>query len=99
MSNYVLSFRSNAGQSADPEHEAAWGAWFEQIGASVVDFGHRVGRATLLGSGNSPAGTVLSGYVVINAESFDAATTLAQGCPGLAHGGAVEVGEALESAS
>lgn len=49
MSNYVLSFRSKAGQSADPEHEAAWGEWFEQIGASVVDFGHRVGRGTLLG--------------------------------------------------
>ncbi len=93
MSNYVLSFRSKSDQAPDPEQEAAWGRWFGEIGASIVDFGNRVGRATTLGE-TAPS-TVLAGYMLIKADSYDAAVALAQGCPGLAHGGAVEVGETV----
>ena len=35
----------------------------------------------------------LTGYSVLKADSLAAATTLAKGCPVLAHGGAVEVYE------
>ena len=37
--------------------------------------------------------TALSGYIVLSADSFDAALEVAKGCPGLAYGGAIEVGE------
>ncbi|MDQ6776403.1 MAG: hypothetical protein M3071_09350 [Actinomycetota bacterium] len=93
MSSYVLSFRGQTGRASDPEQEAAWGQWFEELGASIVDFGNRVGRATTLGE--TAAGTVLTGYMLIKAESYDAAVALAKGCPGLARGGAVEVGETV----
>ncbi len=93
MSNYVLSFRSKSDQAPDPEQEAAWGRWFGEIGASIVDFGNRVGRATALGE-TAPS-TVFAGYMLIKADSYDAAVALAKGCPGLAHGGAVEVGETV----
>ena len=61
----------------------------------MVDFGNRVGRATALGETSS--GSVLTGYVLVEADSYDDAIALAQGCPGLAHGGGVEVGETVPS--
>lgn len=97
MSNYVLSFRGKSDQAPDPGQEAAWGQWFGEIGASIVDFGHRVGRATALGE-TAPS-TVLTGYVLIKAESYDAAVAVAKGCPGLAHGGGVEVAATIASIS
>jgi len=39
----------------------------------------------------------LSGYVVIDADTLDAAASIAQGCPGLTMGGRVEVGETVPS--
>ncbi len=98
MSNYVLSFRNQPDRAVDASLEAAWGAWFQQIGASVVDFGSRVDRVSALGScGNGMADdqAVLSGYVVISADDLEAAVTVAKGCPGLQHGGGVEVGETV----
>lgn len=91
MSNYVLSFRGRSDQASDPEQEAAWDQWFGEIGASIVDFGNRVRRATTLGE--TAPNTVLTGYLLIQADSYDAAVAVARGCPGLAYGGAVEVGE------
>ncbi|MFZ0090137.1 MAG: hypothetical protein WAL63_11560 [Solirubrobacteraceae bacterium] len=93
MSNYVLSFRGRSDRAADPEQEAAWGQWFGEIGASIVDPGNRVGRTAALGE--TGPGTVLTGYTLIQADSYEAAVALAKGCPGLAHGGAVEVGQTI----
>jgi hypothetical protein len=90
MSNYVFSFRGARGQTADAEQEAAWGKWLGEIGPKIVDAGNRVGRATAVGDTGS---TVLSGYIVISADTLDAALEVAKGCPGLAYGGAIEVGE------
>jgi hypothetical protein len=94
MSSYVLAFRSPEDRVVDADEEAAWGQWFQQIGASVVDFGHRVGRVRTLGPGTD--GRVLAGYVVVGADTLDAAVALAQGCPGLRHGASVEVGATVE---
>ncbi len=93
MSHYVLSFRGRSDRTADHAQEVAWGEWFGEIGSSIVDPGNRVGRATALGE--TGPGTVLTGYTLIQADSYDAAVALAKGCPGLAHGGAVEVGETI----
>jgi hypothetical protein len=92
MSNYVLSFRGQSDRPAGADEEAAWGQWFQELGGAVVDFGNRIGRTTALGSAGSD-GNVLTGYVVIAADDFESAVALAKGCPGLAHGGGVEVGE------
>jgi hypothetical protein len=42
MSKYVLAFRADPSRDAAPGAEAAWGAWFADLGASVVDAGSRV---------------------------------------------------------
>lgn len=99
MSNYILSFRSQPVKPTDTQ-EAAWGEWFAQIGGGVVDFGNRVGQVSALGNcGNDvdSGSTVLGGYVVIVADDLDSAVTVAKGCPGLQHGGGVEVGEVIPS--
>lgn len=95
MTNYVFSFRGAPDRVGDPDQEAAWGAWFSEIGANVVDFGNRVGRTTRLGEPETGPATVLTGYVVVSADDFDRAVTLAEGCPGLTHGGAIEIGETV----
>lgn len=95
MSNYVMTFRGARDRVPTPEAEAEWSAWFAQIGPSIVDFGNRVARATSVGSQTSQ--TVLSGYMVITADDLESAVTVANGCPGLHHGGGVEVGEIIDT--
>jgi hypothetical protein len=92
----VLSCRGHQVRSVNTDEEAEWGAWFGEIGGSVADFGHRVGHVRALGDGPADH-SALAGYVVINAAGLDAAVEVARGCPGLRHGGRVEVGEAVET--
>ena len=92
MSSYVLVFRMPRDANAQPGEEAAWGKWFQELGGTVTDFGHRVGQATTLGAASAQQ---LSGYVVIGADDMEHAALLAKGCPGLQHGGSVEIGEAI----
>jgi hypothetical protein len=97
MANFVLSFRARQGRAVGADEEAEWGSWFGEIGSSIADFGHRVGRVRALGDGPGDE-SALAGYVIVTAPDLDAAVTLAGGCPGLRHGGGVEVGEAVEMA-
>jgi hypothetical protein len=92
MSSYVLVFRTPPTAKAAPGEEAAWGAWFQELGGVVSDFGQRVGQTTTLGT--EPAQR-LGGYIVIGADDMEHATRLAKGCPGLQNGGSVEIGEAI----
>ncbi len=96
MPSYVFSFRGQKGRKPSAEEESAWMRWFESIGSSVADFGHRVGPGQVLGAAGRGSDE-LTGYVVVTAATLDAAATLAAGCPGLAQGGAVEIGETIES--
>ena len=95
MSSYVLSFRGREDRSPSPAEEGAWMEWFQKIGASISDSGHRVGASRALGAANGRP-DVLSGYIVVNAGSLDEAERLATGCPGLTQGGGVEVAEIVE---
>lgn len=98
MSSYVLSFRSRPDHRPSDEEEKAWMTWFETIGVSITDFGHRVGPGRALGP-TTRTGDVLSGYVVISADSLVDAERVASGCPGLASGGTVEIGPTIEPGS
>jgi YCII-related domain len=95
MASYVFSFRGQKDRTPTADDEAAWGQWFQQIGGSITDFGNRVGQTRT--AGNGPSADVLSGYIVVNADSLEAATALAESCPGVRQGGGVEVGEVIPS--
>jgi hypothetical protein len=97
MGKYVFAY-SGGGMAATEEERnaamAAWGGWFGQLGSAVVDPGNPFAGSASVGSNGG--GTSLSGYSVVSADSLDAATELARGCPVLANGGGVEVYETLE---
>ena len=92
MTKFVISYYAPEnyvpGRSDDM---SAWAAWFESMGAHLVDIGHPVREATQIG--DHGADQRLRGYSVITAADLDAALMLARGCPGLSDlGFGVEVG-------
>lgn len=103
MSKFVLTYHGGSGMPEDPAEVeklmGAWGAWFESMGAAVVDGGNPFGEAkTIAAGGATTEGTdaELTGYSVITADDLDSAVTMAKGCPVLDGGGSVQVYSALE---
>jgi hypothetical protein len=69
------------------------------LGEAITDPGNPFGASSAVTADGSVSGAGklgASGYTVITADSLDAATASAKGCPVLATGGAVDVYEALE---
>ncbi|MGI9433512.1 MAG: YciI family protein [Geminicoccaceae bacterium] len=102
MAKYLYVYHGGKMPEAEAEQKAAmeaWGAWFGELGASVLDGGNPVGPSkTVLAGGSvedhggaNPAG----GYSLIEASSMDDAVAKAKGCPIFSHGGNVEVAEAI----
>jgi hypothetical protein len=100
MSNFLLAY--HGGGMAMSESERAkvmqeWGDWFQQLGTAVVDGGNPVGSASQISSSGSvtqgAGSNPLTGYSILKADSLDAATRMAGGCPVLKGGGNVEVYE------
>lgn len=105
MTKYVLTYHGGSHEmpTSDAEKEqlmAAWGAWFGQLGAALVDGGNPFGpRVALAGDGSVTEGGLvqdLNGFGVIEADSMEAAIDLSKGCPVLAGGSTVQISEALE---
>ncbi|WP_298916399.1 YciI family protein [uncultured Roseobacter sp.] len=100
MPNFIFAY--HGGHMPEGEDEiaktmAAWQAWFETMGAAVVDPGNPVGMSKTVtddsvtdGGGANP----ISGYTVVTADDIDAAADLAKGCPMVVDGtGSIEVAE------
>jgi hypothetical protein len=102
MANYLLAYRGGAMPETEEEREsvmAAWGAWFGQLGGAVVDAGNPFAASASVsahGEMSDGAGSGLTGYSVLKADSLSAATDLAKGCPVLTSGGTVDVYETFE---
>ncbi|MEM8542108.1 MAG: hypothetical protein AAGF25_14225 [Pseudomonadota bacterium] len=100
MTKYVFAFHSGpTPEEPGPEVMEKWMAWFRDMGDAVVDGGAPVGPSrTVSSDGVSDDGGAnpLSGYTIVEAESFDAACAMAKGCPALPSGGSVEVAERIE---
>ena len=102
MAEFLFVYHGG-GQTAPEDAEAAiaaWGKWFADIGASVVDAGKPVGQSTTVmsdGSVVSNGGSnPVTGYGIFNAETLDEAIAIARGCPMLADGGSVEIAETFD---
>jgi hypothetical protein len=102
MTKYVLTYHGGSGEmptdaAAVDEMMAAWGAWYETIGANLVDGGNPFSGHIAIGADGSsidnPADS-MSGYTILNAADFDAARAIAQGCPVLAMGATIQISEA-----
>ena len=102
MAKYVLAYRGGSMPETPAAQEAvmaAWGAWFEQLGGSVLDAGNPFGASKSVASDGSmkdAGGAGLGGYSILTADSLAAAADLAKGCPILTGGGSVDVYEAMD---
>jgi hypothetical protein len=101
MSKYVYLY-TGGGMAETPEAQEqvmqAWTAWFTELGPAIVEPGNPFGASASVASDGSVGGSTagVGGFTVISADSLDAATALAKGCPQLTAGGTVEIFEALE---
>ena len=96
MAKFVLAYRGGAMAETEADQDAAmqaWMGWFGSLGDAVVDGGNPFGASASVGGGSAASG--LTGYSILEADSLEAATDLAGGCPVLSSGGSVDVYEAI----
>jgi hypothetical protein len=100
MGKYLFAYRGGMMADTDEQRQAAmqaWGAWFGELGQAIADPGNPfAGSTSVDGNGGGSADSQLTGYSVIKADSLDAASALAKGCPVLKGGGSVDVYETIE---
>lgn len=106
MAKYVFVYHGGGGadqamQSSQEEiaaEMAKWEAWYGELGSAVVDGGNPFGQTKNVTSNGveGPHDSAATGYTIIEASDIDAAVASAKGCPILAHGGSVEVAEAID---
>ncbi len=102
MAKFLLLYHGGAEMPATEAESAkilkAWETWYTSLGKAVVDPGNpftpKAKKVTSNGAvGDGPAGTMASGYTILEAESLDKAAKMAQGCPVLQGGGNISVFE------
>ncbi|MDA1073977.1 MAG: hypothetical protein O3A63_04345 [Proteobacteria bacterium] len=103
MTKYLLAYHGGGmpeSEDAQAQTMQAWGAWFQKLGASVIDGGAPTGASlTVNPNGSSDTGggaNPVSGYNLIDAANLEEAAEKAKGCPILASGGTIEVCETFD---
>lgn len=103
MKNFVLLYTGGFMPESEVEQAevmGAWGAWYEGIGAAVVDGGNPFGAAKSVGADGVTdailATPAVTGYTVISAESLDDALAKVDGHPHIRYGGHVSVYETFQ---
>ena len=103
MTNFVLLY-TGGGMPEGEEEQAkvmtAWGVWYEEMGAAIVDGGNPFGASKNVtdkgvgdGSVNSPP---VTGYTIISADSLDAAVETVKDHPHIKFSGQVSVHETFQ---
>jgi len=102
MPRFMYVFHGGKAPETPEEGEqvmAAWGAWFAELGAAVLEPGgpagdsHTVSASGVVGDGGA---NPVSGLTIVQAADHDAACEMAKGCPMVVSGnGSVEVAEIL----
>ena len=102
MANYLLLYHGGSMAETPEERDqimGAWNAWFGQLGDVLVDGGNPAsGSRTIAANGSvSTDAAGPTGYSILKADSFDDAVMIAQGCPVLKGGAAVQVVETMNA--
>ncbi|MEA2557081.1 MAG: hypothetical protein QOG88_619 [Actinomycetota bacterium] len=103
MAKYLLLYSGGRMPESEAEQATvmqAWEAWFGQLGSAVADGGNPFTPASKSiasdGSVKDGAGSA-TGYSVLEADSLDAATAMAKGCPVLQGGASIGVYETFNA--
>jgi len=104
MTKFLLLYIGGGMPETEAETAAvmkAWEAWYTALGSAVVDPGNpftpvakKVASSGAVSDG--PAGTMASGYTIVQAESLEKAVKMAQSCPVLQGGAEISVFETFE---
>ncbi len=99
MTDHLLLCGGGAMPETEEEQKTvmeAWNVWMGQLGSSLKDGGNPFTPATKTISADgsvSDGGGTASGYSIVSADSLDAATEMAKGCPVLQGGAQITVYE------
>ena len=103
MGKFVLIYTGGGMPESEEEQAAvmaAWGAWYEGLGASITDGGNPFGASKNVSSNGVSDGAVGSppatGYTIIAADSLDDAVAKVGNHPHIGYGGQVSVFETFE---
>lgn len=103
MTNFVLLYTGGTIPESEEEQAAvmaAWGAWYEGMGAAIVDGGNPFGASKNVSDKGINDGPVssppITGYTIISADSLDMAVEKVQDHPHLKFGGQVSVHETFK---
>jgi hypothetical protein len=104
MATYLFTYRvpmtplrevlAQLDETMRAERLSAWNDWFDSMEASVIERGQPVANAHDIG--NCGSETRVGGYSLVTADTLEEAFRMANGCPAVASGGGVEVGELME---
>lgn len=102
MSQYLIVYLGG-GQPSTPEegqqHFAKYQQWLASLGDSAVSPANPISNTSTVnadGSVTLGGSTTMSGYTIIEAESLEAALTVAKTCPFLDIGGSLEVSQLMQ---
>lgn len=104
MAKFVLLY-SGGGMPETEEETAkvmkAWEDWYTELGAAVLDPGDPftpVAKSVASDGtvSDGPAGSMASGYTILEAGSLDEAANMGKGCPILQSGGSISVYETIQ---
>ncbi len=102
MPNYMISYLGSPKPMSPQEgqqHMAEYKQWMASLGESLLSPAnplkntHVINSAGALSAGSA---TTMSGYSLIQAESYDAALLVVRDCPYLKVGGSLELSEIVE---
>lgn len=103
MTNFVLVYTGGGMPESEEEGAtvmAAWGKWYEGMGAAIVDGGNPFGASKHVSKDGVSDGPVSSppatGYTIIAADSLDEAVAKLGDHPHVNYGGQVSVYETFE---
>lgn len=103
MTRYLLTYHGGKMPETPEEGEKvmkAWGDWMGSLGKALDDGGNPTSVSKTIASDGSVTdgggANPVSGYTILEADSLDAAVTLAKGCPQLMSGGSIEVSELVK---
>ncbi len=103
MAKYLLLYTGGSmpeTEAAQAEVMKAWDGWFHQLGSALADGGNPFSGAVKSiardGAVGEKVAAPATGYSILEADSLDAATTLAKGCPVLQGGAAISIFETFE---
>ena len=105
MAQYIITYLGGDQPSSPEEgkqHFAKYNEWLSSLGGSAVSPANPLKDTSTVnpdGTVTTGSTTSMSGYTIIEAESMDAALSIAKACPFLDIGGSLEVSELMQMPS